>query len=642
GKVELRWNVLPDASGYIILKGNRIINEDYEYAYHVINSGLTNTWDDEDVIGQGETAYHIIAFNNEPEFTPSNSSRRFISNINSVTAEVQRDIKFNVTADNEEVITIVGEYDNSVLIGREYESVNEMLTGGTNGVVHDNRLFASDYIIGNSRLVFNALSLQSLSDGGVGIIIPGMNNVEGKTLELWLDPGELPNDFSSNHPIFLSGQSVNGGAPYHNYLAISKEGILYHEHDQSSEPDVIFNTSILSNEWIHLSFTYTSGKTSIYIDGEYVGEFYTPVNPLNLLGFVKDESQLLTGSAFYQDTRVGLIRMWNEVRTDDQLIADRFDLYTNDVARPANLTNQWNIPKPLNITEIAGLTGIGSPLRITVQDPNNEISLQSEDAFVFDRDFVSRIWKVKTTNINDAFDYKIFDVGSGKLLFNETGDFNGSIIPENLFSLSYDNAPSLKTELGQVDLKYLTGSTLPQEYRLYRSKENENGFSNATLIHTFTPDYVSKSGSYGGATSQKVVLAPVMDEDNATYSIKLKLPGKQLTKDFELAKFGNSIRLVANVSSQLEVVVDASGDKLLKRSFLKTLKGTGDWLEVDVVVAKQGSSQFNVITYLEGQSIDTLDLGSFNPIENRIEINGGTFSPGPSITNFNSVFYGIE
>ncbi len=576
GRVLLTWNPyyssngIP-ADGYVIF---RSAGSDHPIAsnrsYDVVPSGNVTSYQDVVSASEGTVYYNIIAYNiSEP-------ANRFVTNFSKAEGSV-RSISFEAFKNNEEVVSLFWQYDNSILQGLASEAVNEaVLFEGK--VVHEDNLFIDEFNIGNSRLQFNTLLLSrppGQNQEWVKVALPPLAN-PSFTLEFWYYTGNLQGGTQN----LLTSESNS------NQIGIHPNGLIFKGLGQERHLDHSFQ----SYKWVHFAFTKSGNKHDVVINGQLVGSIPAayPSFP-NTMGQVNGAA----GYDFPNGARIGLTRSWSVSRSTGQIRQDMFDLYeTNDVD---NLINQWRYTT--SVTNLPGLTGSGT---ISIEN-SDAYRLTWDKAYIFDRTDVATIKKYKTTLSQGNYELEIKEVGPGRLvddpvtaaLTNPTLEASNPLEPvpvviDNQLKVTYD-----KRVPNRIELNYLTGSQFPQSYRVTRFTSPTDSI---ILVDELKPDQVKHAGFYNKDLSIDLTDEVDINSEDQSYSLLVNLDDVPAEDDQVILSLGgNNLRMDKNNRLYLDL---ENGDPV----FIATITSS-QWRQLNFNFRSLQVGGTEVSTYYNGINI---------------------------------------
>lgn len=576
GRVLLTWNPyyssngIP-ADGYVIF---RSAGSDHPIAsnrsYDVVPSGNVTSYQDVVSASEGTVYYNIIAYNiSEP-------ANRFVTNFSKAEGSV-RSISFEAFKNNEEVVSLFWQYDNSILQGLASEAVNEaVLFEGK--VVHEDNLFIDEFNIGNSRLQFNTLLLSrppGQNQEWVKVALPPLAN-PSFTLEFWYYTGNLQGSTQN----LLTSESNS------NQIGIHPNGLIFKGLGQERHLDHSFQ----SYKWVHFAFTKSGNKHDVVINGQLVGSIPAayPSFP-NTMGQVNGAA----GYDFPNSARIGLTRSWSVSRSTGQIRQDMFDLYeTNDVD---NLINQWRYTT--SVTNLPGLTGSGT---ISIEN-SDAYRLTWDKAYIFDRTDVATIKKYKTTLSQGNYELEIKEVGPGRLvddpvtaaLTNPTLEVSNPLEPvpvviDNQLKVTYD-----KRAPNRIELNYLTGSQFPQSYRVTRFTSPTDSI---ILVDELKPDQVKHAGFYNKDLSIDLTDEVDINSEDQSYSLLVNLDDVPAEDDQVILSLGgNNLRMDKNNRLYLDL---ENGDPV----FIATITSS-QWRQLNFNFRSLQVGGTEVSTYYNGINI---------------------------------------
>ncbi len=610
GLVELVWSTYADATGYLVFRLDKMgdINAPRKFLKPIANirSGITPTHNDADIdFSQSSYDYYVLAYNLD------NRDDMFVSAASGIKGEINNDMRFSVIGGNEELVSIKWEYDNSLLSGREFGSINEIVRGDGNGEIYNHQTDISEFNVGNSRLQFQTIELvSSADDEGINLALPQLPLSTNGTVEFWVNPGTL-----TGQPKLLIYE------PDGYYLGISNLGIYAYRYG-GQRPIEVLDHPFKSNTWAHLTLANKINELEIIIDGKAIGSFAnegfetgTPNIPYYLGASTENDNSNEVNWPLAQ-ARVGMFRQWSSTRNAGQIKEDLYDIYEIKDLNKAplnngiqNLLNQWSIEEGLNI--IPGLKpGAGYAIISEVNGSNFIGPNTIDEAYIFDRKEIAKIVKLKTTVRSDVFYYDNFEVGSGKSLLSDFS--NEDFIYEygegkdfvNVLGVSYN-----KTEhLGKVDISYLPGSSMPKEY-FFMKRTIETPEVDYDTLAILKPRQVKHAFSFDITSDLNVAMRVPADKSGRTYSMMLRIPYEETDSDNELIAFNSNLKLIANRQSELELVYKPSVPNERKGQFISSLKKRV-WNQLDLVVTPDASSaEWLIIPYLNGLGLDTLKVG---------------------------------
>ncbi len=600
GKISLSWNRYSttdqgntkgkQANGYLIfrdipLDGSNMPLSDTLEVYQVINNPLTTSWDDTGISLNG-AIYYVLAFN------VSDEEKKFVSGAASIKAET-KDMEFTAyRGSNEDIVTVAWSYDNSVL-DNKLNAVQEIVKGEYTGEQFNQRLYLSDYNIGNSRLQFTTIGLQ---ENGVTAALPQISAGNRSTLEFWFNVGPL--NFET---LVVSNQTS------HSYLSVQREQLRYNGETFD------LKTKLMSNSWNHFALSNDGVETSVFINGFFVGKVLNRFGELNPFHFGRSSS---APGLSVNGTRLGIVRIWESARTQGQIYQDQYDFYQAKDLPILNLRNQWSIAQQ-GIELVSGLVNASEKLAITNNGNKNP---SFEQAYIFDRSDITRILQVKTTELNDKFFYENFEFGTVNLLLDDiSAQQNNFTYPavDNTFNLLYD-----PTDLSTINFEYVTGSTLPYDYVLTRTDSLGN---EVVLEDNIAPYRIVHAGKYGGSD---VSVPTTLSTDDRAYRFLYRLPFQEIDHPETLINLGD-VQVVANKQSQLELhygsVHEEEGNPI-SPYFISTLKDNS-WESLTLSFSKPASDIIYMVPFINGQRLDTIKLN------NSLTLNGAIQFPGTGARN---------
>ncbi|MEO1256372.1 MAG: hypothetical protein AAFY41_15995, partial [Bacteroidota bacterium] len=246
-----------------------------------------------------------------------------------------------------------------------------------------------------------------------------------------------------------------------------------------------------------------------------------------------------------------------------------------------------------------------------------------DDAYIFDRSKITKIFKFKTEKFGQQYDYQNYEVGSGKSLLSDVGSdvtnagqtdpYLERPVPMNMLTVDYpfdiNNLTAVSgDDLGLIDLTYVTGSTLPQYYIAERNKiENNEIVETKILEDKLFPARVQHATIVGNQDNDiELTLNQSYTGLERTYSLLLRLPPKELNSNITLVEFGDDLKLVANKESELVFEFNKSVLDDEHHRFISTINEK-KWLELDIDISDQlETGEVTILPYLNGQQLDTI------------------------------------
>ncbi|MEM9337406.1 MAG: Ig-like domain-containing protein [Bacteroidota bacterium] len=596
GKVQLSWEGYPDAGGYVILRTAQGANlPKHAVAKYHVKSGLITTFSDYDVAKDQTYDYYIFAY--RLSSVDNGDDQKRAGFVTAVTKTTGSSDNVELRAyQREDVVSFYWKYDNSIMETTDFESVNDRVSG--NGALIYNRDVAiADYNRANARLQFDAVDLslnpRAVSQmDGVYVEVPAQSSYAPWTLEFWLYTGEL----GHNQVSVLHNDRENL------FINIEKDSLHYHFGGNSRRLHHAFK----SNEWTYFGLSSDGSETTIVINGERIGQVPTYLAQPSTFGVQTIHPQYPVSG----NMRLGFVRSWNINRSVGQLDQDKYDVYLrSDVA---NLKNQWLIDR--NATVISGLTGRGT---LYIQKANFQGSLPYplivKESYVFDRTNITKLFKYRTgESPNTRYNLNIYQRGSGTSVFSsEDAPDSPHGDPANVLELAY-----LPNEhLGEVALSYLTGSTFPTSYQVYR--KNEEGMVG---LGSVTPNRLDASGIYDSAQHKDYFSeVNVLATKNASFALHLKIDQQIIDQDQVLVDLG-AMQLIANRDSQLEWVV---GNDTI---FLSTIVDPV-WKELLFSHRLTTTGKLEISAYLDGASVAKKEVAPSSYHLDQFSIHGNKTRP---------------
>ena len=185
------------------------------------------------------------------------------------------------------------------------------------------------------------------------------------TISLWAKP-----DAGSGIRPALYKNS-NRASNYDNYdINVGDNGaVRFHVEESVGDADYsVYSTTLASsNEWIHISGVFTGTQLKIYINGDLENTYTS-----NTVNLYNGPENLFLGTSRFSNhggyavgeplgtSYKGLldeVRVWNIVRTDEQIAQDYNDPIDPNIA---GLVGYWNFDEDANSQSIFDLTGNGN------------------------------------------------------------------------------------------------------------------------------------------------------------------------------------------------------------------------------------------------------------------------------------------
>ena len=482
-KIELTWNAVDGADGYLIFREDQVNNQPYA----INQGGQLTAFTDQRLPVDASYTYYVVAYNLQ-------KGQRFISQPMAVTGAT-RPFSFAATTDNEATVTFNWEFDNHLLLSLPNQSAYvEVLDNVTNQEIYGDEVALTDIAAG-SLLFDNSLKLQGDHTNGV-YAYPGLGSFPHWTLELWVNL----DDNGRNHGLFDDGVTR---------ASVNATGQL---EIQAGENSVWSSANAITySQWNHLAFTYDGSELVVYLNGQALpmgaidGSAQQNAHPFAITSL---SSQLRIGQRITKSTdeahsnfngSMGMIRMWEVARTPDQVAGDYQDLF--DVATPGLLA-QWTfdnetVSLPDNIhgrtLQLASTHPVDYPVRWTP-------AAAFINAMV---NFSHTHWlaEPQLDGAQRSFTINMYETGTGKLISSNTDEatFVHPGIPELTIEEQSGSPHQLKLTLTPVS-RYATAYVL--------TRENNTTGQTVALGRVQVPDYVAGDSS---------VLDPIVWDDMFAY-----------------------------------------------------------------------------------------------------------------------------
>ncbi|MGH7452022.1 MAG: LamG domain-containing protein, partial [bacterium] len=165
--------------------------------------------------------------------------------------------------------------------------------------------------------------------------------------------------------------------------------------------DVGYGTNLNNNQWHHLAAVHANGTTKIFVDGVLVGSASESLYDVNSLDRISAIGAQLDGRSSNFDSIVDEVRVWNIVRTADQIQANMNRRLTGT---EPGLISYWRLDEGEgqivhDMSARANHGYLGNLLEVDPADPTWVSTIELNHALSFD----GAINRVRVLNYNGAF-----------------------------------------------------------------------------------------------------------------------------------------------------------------------------------------------------------------------------------------------
>lgn len=599
GKVNLSWDLYPGADGYLIFRNkNGDTSGKYaQKAYAIIRSGLITTYDDYDVLQPDAIEYYIVAYHLK------DADKRFISHVAYAKGGISA-VDYDVFNFDEEVLVHRWAFDNTLLQDREFQIVNVALSGN-NTLIKNREIDIQTYNHDHSRLELRALSLNQTiaGDSGTCLDLSGLSWGNTWTLETWI---KVP---AIEYASILSGSSDQP------FLWIENGTLKAIGATGSGNVTFSVANNLLSNYWYHLALTKEGNELSLYLNGEKqswtngttdvaVPAITKTIAPAYL---GKTSSRGNQGTDFVLQT--AMVRLWEVVRSKDQIKDDRFDSYTQEDP-VVNLQDQWTFAD--ETVPVVGLKGTGLPIK------NIKSNILWQDAYIFDTEELVELYKERRgLNMSGRYEIEIREKGDGAKLAEQQDDINRSETElKNYVNNAITNVDRAYTETapGEVTLDFFADSHFPDHYDLMRIDLDTR--DTLTLAQNVYPERITHSGVYE-AGRHSFSFDSVGIEAHFSFGLMYRT-ATIFNQEAVLAEWGN-YKLIVDEENRMYLEVVSNFDGSEASLFVQTHRAER-WNEVliNVKPSDAGGNVKTVEVYAGGVKVNETDIisGSFTPFIN--------------------------
>ncbi|HAA24297.1 MAG TPA: hypothetical protein DCP28_38095, partial [Cytophagales bacterium] len=410
-QIDLSWTEVSDADGYLLFRED----QGGPYPLATLVGAQLTSYSDLGLDIYAEYTYYVIPF--------SLTNHALYMGAPAVTTGHTKGFDFTATGSGEAQVTFDYNFDNHLLVQLDQQAAYVEITDESNGtIIFGDELTMTD--IAEDALLFDyALDVKGTYHSGGGVHAEPNLDVSGLdawTLELWFqfdsDPAYLNTYY---HELYSDGNVTLMTDRSQRVLIANFYGQQFRWVGDSPN----------WTEWTHLSVTYDGTHATVYHNGKAammynvstLEEAYShPVSNGSLnntlqfgqrLALTDDKHGNLNGS-------LGMIRMWDQARTQDQVAYDYEHIF--DSAVPGLLA-QWTFADQ-DLNPVDPLTGAS----LSIQTDNSaEYPIRWNAAYDFfaaemQNEITAWLDRPEADGASRDFSIKIYESGSGRIISEGT------------------------------------------------------------------------------------------------------------------------------------------------------------------------------------------------------------------------------